>query len=163
MKDCTRKCSADRRLTQLGSEDSRVDAPTLLISRIRSSSCSTAACGIPWILVDFKLRLSLVRHGSPRTGFYAFEKLSAELAKSPSEQRIMALDRVCQISNILRTFQIDPMYCILEHFPLGFVLYLSWFCDVVVFFFLKIGHRIHGGDEYCLASFPCIFSSYNQP
>ena len=78
--------------------------------------------------------------------------------------KIMAIDRESQFfkSFILNLSQIDPSNGILEHFPHVLVVYLSWFGQVLVFFLLRIGHRIDGFEEYCLSSFFCIFSSSNQ-
>ena len=43
----------------------------------------------------------------------------------------------CQ-SSVLSIFQIDPIHCILVHFPLRSGRYLSWFCHVARFVFFVV-------------------------
>ena len=47
---------------------------------------------------------------------------------------------VSVLSTFLGTFQVDPIHCILAHFPVRSVKYLPWFCHVVKFVFLLLVH-----------------------
>ena len=62
----------------------------------------------------------------------------------------------------LSTFQIDPVLCVLVHFPSVSARDLSWLCCVIRFFLLRFLHKIHGREEYRLPSLFRIFSSSTQ-
>ena len=55
-------------------------------------------------------------------------------------------------SSNLRTFQVDPIHCILVHFPLRSERYHPWPFHVVGFVFLWFVHGIHCCEEYGLSS-----------
>ena len=65
-------------------------------------------------------------------------------------------------SFFLNIFQIDPILCVLVHFPSGPVKYHSWFCHIFKFILFWFVHWTHGCEEYRLPSFFRIFSFCNQ-
>ena len=64
--------------------------------------------------------------------------------------------------SVLSTLQVEPVHCILEHFPLPSMRFHSWLVHVVKFVCLWFVHGIHCCEEYGLPSFVYIFPSCNQ-